>query len=106
MRANRGVSLIELLVVILILGALAVIAVPRVLMPLDDAKENACETNVDVINTQIEMYWAETGEYPANLTDVTEDVNRFPDGDPVCPKGGSYSMNNKNRAVCNHGGGC
>ena len=107
MRPKRGLTLIELLVVILIIGALAAIAVPRFLQTSDNAKEKTCDTNCDTINTQIELYRAETGNYPANLTDITEDISRFPDGPPVCPKEGSYYMTSENRAACDHsGGGC
>jgi len=108
MQPKRGLTLIELLVVVLILGVLAAIAVPRFAQTSDNAKENVCDTNCNTINNQIEMYWVDTGSYPANLTDITEDPNRFPDGPPVCPKGGSYYMNSVNRAACDHsgGGGC
>jgi prepilin-type N-terminal cleavage/methylation domain-containing protein len=105
MRQKNGLTLIELLVVVLILGVLAAIAVPRFTHIADDAKERTCETNCDTINTQIELYYAETGSYPADITDITEDPNRFPDGPPECPKGGSYYINSENRAECDHSGG-
>jgi prepilin-type N-terminal cleavage/methylation domain-containing protein len=105
MRLERGLTLIELLVVVVILGALAAIAVPRLYQASDDAKENACETNCDTISTQIELYFMENDSYPADITDVTEDPNRFPDGPPECPLGGSYYINSQNRAACDHGGG-
>jgi prepilin-type N-terminal cleavage/methylation domain-containing protein len=105
MQPKRGLTLIELLLVVLILGVLAAIAVPRFLQMTNDAEENTCETNCDTISMQIELYQIETGSYPANLTDVTEDPNRFPDGPPVCPKGGSYYMTSEHRAACDHSGG-
>jgi len=105
MHPQRGLTLIELLLVVLILGVLAAIAIPRYLDMTDDAKEHACEANCDTISTQIELYWVETGSYPSNITDITEDTNRFPDGPPVCPKGGSYYMTGENRAACDHSGG-
>jgi prepilin-type N-terminal cleavage/methylation domain-containing protein len=80
MNSKRGVTLVELLIVVLILGALAAIAIPRLSQSADTAKKNACKTNIDLINSQIELYAAENdGTYPANLTTY------FPEGPPQCP---------------------
>jgi general secretion pathway protein G len=105
MRQKNGLTLIELLLVVLILGALVAIALPRFTQSADDAKERACESNCDIISVQIEQYFAENESYPADITDITEDPNRFPDGPPECPKGGSYYINSENRAECDHSGG-
>ena len=82
---RKGITLIELLVVVLILAALSAIAIPRISQSANNAKANACKTNVDVINSAIEMYNADTGTYPATLDVVTQDINYFPEGEPTCP---------------------
>ena len=99
---REGVTLIELLIVVLILAALSAIAIPRISQSAHNAKQNACDTNVDVINSAIEMYNADNGSYPGNLTDVTGSVTYFPDNAPVCALAGTYSMNAANRVSCNH----
>ena len=96
---KRGVTLIELLIVVLILAALAAIAIPRVSQSAQNAKRNACDTNVDVINSAIEMYNADNSAYPAALTDVTGSVTYFPDGAPACPFSTAYVMNVNNRVT-------
>jgi prepilin-type N-terminal cleavage/methylation domain-containing protein len=58
-RNNRGFTLIELLVVVLILGALAFVAIPRIGQSSTTAKANACATNVDLLNSQTELYYQE-----------------------------------------------
>jgi prepilin-type N-terminal cleavage/methylation domain-containing protein len=101
---RKGVTLIELLIVVLILAALAVIAIPRVSQSAAAAKTNACATNVDLINSAIEMYYANANPnaYPAALTDVTGSATYFPDGAPTCPLGGTYTMGANHRVTCNH----
>jgi len=102
MRQRKGFTLVELLIVVLILGALAAIAIPRIIGGATSAKINACKTNVDLINSQIELYYANEAEWPSALTDVTENTDYFPDGAPECPLGTAYSYNSTTHRVQNH----
>ncbi len=88
---RKGFTLIELMVVVLILGALAAVAIPRLTRSSDTAKTNACNTNVDIINTQMELYYMDTGGYPT-LAALFADSDYFPDGTPMCPYGTAYVL--------------
>ena len=103
MNRRKGFTLIELLIVILILGALAAIAIPRITQSEDTAKKNACATNVDLINSQIELYAANhDGTYPTALTDITGSTTYFPDGEPNCPVNNSPYVMGANHRVTPH----
>jgi len=102
MHRKKGFTLVELLVVVLILGALAAIAVPRIIGGATNAKINACKTNVDLVNSQIELYYANEGDWPAQLSTVTSDPNYFPDGAPECPFGTAYSYDTAKHRVSDH----
>ncbi len=102
---RKGVTLIELLIVVLILGALAAIAIPRITASATTAKVNACNTNVDLINSQIELYYADTGSWPDTLSDVTGNTSYFPDGAPSCPFSVAYSMDANSYRVSTHSSG-
>jgi general secretion pathway protein G len=102
MQNKRAFTLVELLVVVMILGALAAIAVPRMLSGATNAKINACKTNVDMINSQIELYYANEAKWPPALTDVTTDPNYFPEGEPKCQLDTAYEYNTTTHRVPDH----
>jgi len=105
MHRKKGFTLVELLVVVLILGALAAIAVPRIIGGATNATINACKTNVDLINSQIELYYANEGDWPDSLSDLTStDPNEsyFPDGVPECPFGNDYTYSSTTHRVSEH----
>ncbi len=103
MQSRKGFTLVELMIVVLILGALAAIAVPRILGGARTARVNACQTNVDLINSQIELYYANNNSWPTALTDVTEDTDYFPDGAPACPFGTAYVYSTTTHRIAEHG---
>ena len=102
MYGKRAFTLVELLVVVMILGALAAIAVPRMISGATNAKIRACETNVDLMNSQIELYYSTAGQWPRRLTEVTTDPNYFPDGAPECPFGTPYQFSTTTHRVLPH----
>ncbi len=93
MRTEKALTLIELLIVVLIIGALSAIAIPRISSSTDRAKGNVCMANVDVLNSQIELYMAREGVSSPVLSEVTGNGDYFPDGALTCPFGTAYVMN-------------
>jgi competence protein ComGC len=105
MRQRGAFTLVELLVVVLVLSALAMIAVPRITESGTNAKINACKANVKLLNSQLELWYASNGGWPSQLTDLTGDAGYFPDGAPVCPYGTAYSYSTKTHHVTDHSHG-
>ncbi|MBN1126133.1 MAG: prepilin-type N-terminal cleavage/methylation domain-containing protein [Sedimentisphaerales bacterium] len=108
LRHNKGVTLTELLIVIVLLAVLGMIAVPRISRSAQNARQNTCDTNVSVVNAAVEMYAREhDGQYPADTNDLTRKVlnnsEYFPEGVPTCPLGGTYLMDpDTRRVICSH----
>ena len=100
-RNPKGFSLVEVLIVVVVLGILSAIAIPRYMDTKDQSQKNACRTNLTTIDNIIEEYHSKTGFWTNQLTDITENTAHFPDGPPACPDGGTYSINEStNRVQC------
>lgn len=69
-RSKAGFSLVELVIVIVILGIIAAIAIPRVTRGANAAGEAALRANLSILRAAIELYASEHGGYhPAALPD-------------------------------------
>ncbi|GBD45010.1 Type II secretion system protein G [bacterium HR40] len=62
---ERGFTLLELLVVLVVLALLAGLVAPRVLDYLAGAKRDAAKLQIDRLATVLEYYRLDTGSYPS-----------------------------------------
>ncbi len=100
---NMASSLIELLVVVLILGTLTFVAIPRFSRSSTQAKLSACQYSRDIIQRQLEMYFINTGTWPPGYYVFSNNKDYFPDGPPACPFGVQYRINqNRHRVRLDH----
>ncbi len=81
----KGFSLLELLAVVVILGIIAAIVVPRVSSSSSTAKQNVKQHTISSLNSAIEQCYTETGSWPTSLTDMVPAY--LPDGVPAPPDG-------------------
>lgn len=89
LKNQSGFTLIELLIVVLIIGVLAGIAVPRVASRSDDAKATACKANMKEIETALEAYYLDHHAYPPT-GNWTDPIKSYLKTIPECPAGGYY----------------
>jgi prepilin-type N-terminal cleavage/methylation domain-containing protein len=67
---DRGFTLVELLIVIVILGILAAVTVFAVRGITDKSQENSCATEKRAIETATEAYFADTGADATVMADL------------------------------------
>ncbi|WP_031549655.1 type II secretion system major pseudopilin GspG [Parvularcula oceani] len=65
-RQQRGVTLVELLVVIVILGVLGTIIAVNVLPAADQARTQAAATQIDNFSQALQSYYLDHSTYPDN----------------------------------------
>jgi general secretion pathway protein G len=61
----RGFTLIELMVVIVILGILAGLVVPRMMGKPEEAKQLKAKMTIESLETSLRLYKLDTGNYPS-----------------------------------------
>lgn len=62
---NNGFTLIELMVVIVILGILAVYLAPKIMGEPEKAKQTKAKIDIQALETALKMYKLDNGHYPA-----------------------------------------
>ena len=68
MTKNRGFTIVELLIVIVVIGILAAIVIVAFNGIQERAKWSKLQSDISSINKVVQMYYAQNGSYPATAT--------------------------------------
>lgn len=69
LKGEAGFTLIEILIVIIVLGILAMVIVPQITVSTSDAKLSTLQTDLSAIRSTIETYYAQHGNtYPGQTS--------------------------------------
>lgn len=77
---EKGFTLVELLVVIIIIGILSAIAIPVFMNQRQKAVDSGIKSDLRTIANEVESYYVDNQEYPASVTQADDKVT-IPAGD-------------------------
>ena len=99
-----GISLLELLAVVTLVGIVATIVVTRTTSESSGANVSSCHTYKGDIEIQAEIWMHNHGSWPAgNLADIGAEIDYFPEGLPLCPVDGTtYTIDPTTGRVIGH----
>jgi len=96
MRNNKGFTMIELLIVIVILGLLASLVAPKFFAQLGTAERGIASAQMNSFETALDTYRLDMGAYPTNLEALRKsdkprwDGPYLPKAIPLDPWGNAY----------------
>lgn len=101
---RHGLSLLELLASLTIMGVLAAVLIPRISVGTSATKSGSCRVNREVIEVQSALWHRSHGSWPtSNLSNVGADRAYFPEGLPTCPVDQSnYQIDSATGKVIGH----
>ena len=87
MKKNKGFTLIELIVVLVLLGLIAAVAVPKYLDMTQKARENSLKSNLSSVRGAINLAYSQSvlenapspGSYPSTISGSMFETNVVPD---------------------------
>ena len=108
-RNQSGIMMGELILLVLLVSILAIIIIPRFAKVSDNAKIEACRTNVANIDALVQQYYIREGTWPVgNLSDIGTNINYFPEATlPTCKvtTGAAYGLSSPSHRVAGHARG-
>lgn len=100
LKGEKGFTLIELMVVVLIIAILIAIAIPVYNAYQDNAKKAACQSNLRIYNGATQNWKAAHGNYPGALSDLWTGTDKVVKKEYFCPGGGTYTLGADGDVTC------
>ncbi|WP_163969990.1 competence type IV pilus major pilin ComGC [Oceanobacillus halotolerans] len=97
-QSEKGFTLIEMLVVLMIISVLILLIIPNLGEKSESVNEQGCDALVSVVQAQADAYYLEEGNYPTDLATlegdnyITEDQKTCPDGSTILINSGTVSV--------------
>jgi len=89
-KTDKGFTLVELMLVVVIIGLLAGVAVPNLMGRLKEAKRAKAQADINVLENAIDMYAMHIGDYPTSEEGLKVLVTNVGNQDEIPPREGFF----------------
>ncbi|MCC3356740.1 competence type IV pilus major pilin ComGC [Bacillus sp. REN16] len=89
---QKGFTLVEMLVVLLVVSILLLITVPNVTKHNTVIKDKGCSAMVKMVEAQVQAYELEKGKFPTEAE--LKEGKYLENGIPACPNGNQITITN------------
>ncbi|MDW8320902.1 MAG: prepilin-type N-terminal cleavage/methylation domain-containing protein [Armatimonadota bacterium] len=104
-RAERGFTLVEIMIVVLIIGILLAIAVPNFVRARESSRAKSCVANLKQIDAAKEQWAMDNNKANGDECQMSNLVPNYIKATPACPSGGTYTVGNVGtNPTCSIGG--
>jgi prepilin-type N-terminal cleavage/methylation domain-containing protein len=107
-RREKGFTLVEIMIVVLIIGILLAIAVPNFVRARETSRTKTCVASLKQIDAGKEQWAMDNNKQNGDacvMNDLTGGANPYLKNTPACPSGGNYTVGNVGtNPTCSTGG--
>ncbi|WP_053367127.1 competence type IV pilus major pilin ComGC [Bacillus sp. FJAT-27245] len=86
LKNNRGFTLIEMMVVMLVISVLLVITIPNIAKHNENINTKGCDAYKKMVEAQVQAYELEKGKYPSSIEELIAG-KYLPENAGGCPGG-------------------
>ena len=100
-KREKGFTLIEIMIVVLIIAILLAIAIPNFLHAREASRAKSCQGNMRQVETAKEQWAMDTKAASTATPTMTELTTDYIKSTPACPSSGTYTVGDMaTRPVC------
>ena len=89
---NKGFTLVEIMIVVLIIGILLAIAVPNFIKSLETSRKQTCISNLKQMDSAKEQWAMENNKTTGDAAAWADLTPSYIKAQPSCPSGGAYTV--------------
>ncbi|RLL48088.1 prepilin-type N-terminal cleavage/methylation domain-containing protein [Oceanobacillus piezotolerans] len=95
---NKGFTLIEMLIVLMIITVLIILIVPNLSGRTADVNEKGCDALVSLVQAQVETFYIENDDYPSSLDELVNN-SYIKEEQTTCPNGEDLEMDSNHQII-------